>query len=90
MARIRQYADKYATADLVGELNAQMCRKKITQAELAKMLNISQPSVSKYLNHPGEMPVRVFRGMVAALSPNPAICMRFLQFSKSAIKGEIE
>lgn len=87
MPRIRQNADKYAAADLVGELAAQMSRAGLTQEELGGMIGLSQPTVSKYLRYPGIMPMEVFRQMVAVLNPDPVICLTFLKFGKKAIKS---
>lgn len=90
MPRIRQNADKYALADLSGELRCQMSRKGYTQDDLAKSLHISQGTVSKYIKNPGVIPMNVFRGMVALLQPDVGICLAYLKFGKQAIKEAAE
>lgn len=86
MPRIRQNADKYAKDDMSREIRAQMARFTMPQRELAHKLNLSQSTVSKYIRDPDVMPMKVFRGMAEALNLDPMICMKFMKFSKSAIR----
>lgn len=70
MPRIRQYADRDAMADFMGELNAQRARFGYdTQRSLAPVIGVCQATAGNYIRNPETIPFGVLRAIVKAVKP---------------------
>lgn len=89
MPRIRQYADRDAMRDFMGELKAQCARLDYdTQEKTARLLGVSQPTAGRYLKDPenGGMTFKAFRILVKTVKPDPEITLRMLGYGTNDLK----
>ncbi len=91
MPRIRQYAQKYADADFMKEIQHQKVECGIkTDAKLAELINISKSNFCNRKKRPENFTVAELRGLVATLSPDPVILLKFLGYQGRDIPEEIK
>ena len=87
MPRIRQYADRDAMKDFIGEINAQRARFGYdTQRSLAPVLGVCQATAGNYIRNPETIPFGVLRAIVKAVKPDPGILLKALGYSTQDIK----
>lgn len=87
MPRIRQYAERDAMKDFVGEINAQRARYGYNSSqEFGKAIGVCQKSACNYLNDPDTIRVGTLRVIVKAIKPNPGIVLKALGYSTQDIK----
>ena len=87
MPRIRQYADRDAMDDFIGELNAQRARFGYdTQRSLAPVLGVCQATAGNYIRNPETIPFCVLRAIVKAVKPDPGILLKALGYTTQDIK----
>lgn len=87
MPRIRQYADRDAMADFIGELNAQRARFGYdTQRSLAPVLGVCQATAGNYIRNPETIPFGVLRKLVKVLKPDPVLLLRAMGYNTQDIK----
>ncbi len=87
MPRIRQYAERDAMKDFVGEINAQRARFGYdTQRSLAPVLGVCQATAGNYIRNPETIPFGVLRAIVKAVKPDPGILLKALGYSTQDIK----
>jgi transcriptional regulator with XRE-family HTH domain len=76
MPRIRQYAEKYAMADLSAHIKGRMRNSGITQEDLGVQLRKSQQSISRLLNKPERMPIGTLRKICKFVDIDPETIMK--------------
>lgn len=87
MPRIRQYADRDAMADFMGELNAQRARFGYdTQRSLAPVLGVCQATAGNYIRNPETIPFGVLRKLVKALKPDPVLFLKAVGYTTTDIQ----
>lgn len=87
MPRIRQYAERDAMKDFVGEINAQRARYGYNTCELfGEAIGVCTKSAWNYVNNPGLIRFDVLRAMVKAIRPDPGIMLKALGYSTQDIK----
>lgn len=87
MPRIRQYAERDAMKDFVGEINAQRARFGYdTQRSLAPVLGVCQATAGNYIRNPETIPFGVLRAIVKAVKPDPGILLKALGYTTQDIK----
>ena len=87
MPRIRQYAERDAMKDFVGEINAQRARFGYdTQRSLAPVLGVCQATAGNYIRNPETIPFGVLRAIVKAIRPDPGILLKALGYTTQDIK----
>lgn len=87
MPRLRQYADRDAMKDFVGEINAQRARFGYdTQRSLAPVLGVCQATAGNYIRNPETIPFGVLRAIVKAIRPDPGILLKALGYTTQDIK----
>ena len=87
MPRIRQYADRDAMKDFIGEINAQRARFGYdTQRSLAPVLGVCQATAGNYIRNPETIPFGVLRAIVKAVKPDPGILLKALGYTTQDIK----
>ena len=87
MPRIRQYAERDAMEDFMGELNAQRARFGYdTQRSLAPVLGVCQATAGNYIRNPETIPFGVLRAIVKAVKPDPGILLKALGYTTQDIK----
>ena len=88
MARLRQNEEKDTMKDFVAEINAQCGRYGYkTQASLAKVLDVCQPTVGNYLRSPETIPLGTLRKIVKQLKLDPVVLLRMLGYSTKQIQS---
>lgn len=88
MPRLRQNAEKDAMKDFVAEINAQCGRFGYkTQASLARLLDVCQPTVSNYLKMPETIPLGKLREIVKQLKIDPVVLLKMLGYSTKQIQS---
>lgn len=89
MPRIRQLAQKYADEDFIKEVKCQKIQVGIkADYELASLLDISPPCLSKRLRHPETMTVKDLRGFIRILKLDPVFVLKMLGYSSKEIPKE--
>lgn len=83
MPRIRQYADKYAMADLSSHISGRMKTAGITQEDLGIKLKKSQQTISRLLSKPEKMPIGVLRTICKIVDIDQAAVMKAVWCEKS-------
>lgn len=87
MPRIRQYAERDAMKDFLGEINAQRSRFGCnTFQEFGKVLGVCPKSAWNYLQDPDSIRIGTMRKIVKALKPNPIYVLLAIGYSKNDIK----
>lgn len=87
MPRIRQYAERDATKDFLGEINAQRARFGYnTCEEFGKAIGVCPKSAWNYLNDPDRIRLGSLRAIVKTIKPNPGIVLKALGYSTQDIK----
>lgn len=87
MPRIRQYADRDAMADFMGELNAQRARFGYdTQRSLAPILGVCQATAGNYIRNPETIPFGVLRKLVKVLKPDPVLFLKAVGYTTTDIQ----
>ena len=87
MPRIRQYAERDAMKDFVGEINAQRARFGYdTQRSLAPVIGVCQVTAGNYMRNPDTIPFGVLRAIVKAIRPDPGILLKALGYTTQDIK----
>lgn len=81
MPRIRQYADKYAMADLSAHIKGRMKACGITQEALAGKVELSQQSVSRLLGHPEDISVGLLRKICKIVELDQSVLINALACS---------
>ena len=61
MPRIRQYAARYAIADLGAHIKGRIKLSGLTQVQLGEKLGMNQQSVSRLLRHPEKLSIKRLR-----------------------------
>ena len=88
MARLRQNEEKDTMKDFVAEINAQCGRYGYkTQASLAKVLDVCQPTVGNYLRSPETIPLGTLRKIVKQLRIDPVVLLRMFGYSAKQIQS---
>lgn len=88
MPRLRQNAEKDTMKDFVAEINAQCGRFGFkTQAALAQLLDVCQPTVSNYLRMPETIPLGKLRLLVKQLKIDPIVLLKMLGYSTKQIQS---
>lgn len=87
MPRIRQYAERDAMADFMGELNAQRARFGYdTQRSLAPVLGVCQATAGNYIRNPETIPFGVLRKLVKVLKPDPVLFLKAVGYTTTDIQ----
>ena len=87
MPRIRQYAERDAMKDFVGEINAQRARFGYdTQRSMATVLGVCQATAGNYIRNPETIPFGVLCDIVKAIRPDPGILLKALGYTTQDIK----
>ena len=87
MPRIRQYAERDAMKDFLGEINAQRARFGYnTCEEFGKAIGVCTKSAWNYLNDPDRIQFDSLRAIVKTIKPNPGIVLKALGYSTQDIK----
>ena len=87
MPRIRQYAERDAMKDFLGEINAQRARFGYnTCEEFGKAIGVCTKSARNYLNDPDRIRFDSLRAIVKTIKPNPGIVLKALGYSTQDIK----
>ena len=87
MPRIRQYAERDAMKDFLGEINAQRARFGYnTCEEFGKAIGVCTKSAWNYLNEPGRIRFDSLRAIVKAIRPDPGILLKALGYTTQDIK----
>ena len=71
MPRIRQYAEKYAMADLSAHIKGRMMSAGMNQEQLGIRLKTSQQSVSRLLSHPETISIGTLRKICKVVDIDP-------------------
>lgn len=87
MPRIRQYAERDAMKDFLGEINAQCGRYGLkSQKALGEALGVCQATAGNYLRNPNAIQLGTLRSMVQVLRLDPVIVLKVLGYSSKDIK----
>lgn len=87
MPRIRQYAERDAMKDFVGEINAQRARLGFgTQRTFGPAIGVCQVTAGNYMRNPDTIPFGVLRAIVKAIRPDPGILLKALGYTTQDIK----
>ena len=87
MPRIRQYAERDAMKDFVGEINAQRARNGYkTDVDFGRVIGVCAKTVWNYTNDPGSIRFNVLRAIVKAIRPDPGILLKALGYTTQDIK----
>lgn len=87
MPRIRQYADRDAMKDFIGEINAQRARNGYDSCErFGKAIGVCTKSAWNCINNPGNIRLDVLRAIVKAVKPDPGILLKALGYTTQDIK----
>ena len=87
MPRIRQYAERDAMKDFIGEINAQRARFGYdAQRSLAPVIGVCQATAGNYIRNPETIPFGVLRAIVKAVKPDPGILLKALGYTTQDIK----
>lgn len=87
MPRIRQYAERDAMKDFVGEINAQRARNGYkTDVDFGRVIGVCGKTVWNYTNDPGSIRFSVLRAIVKAIRPDPGILLKALGYTTQDIK----
>ena len=88
MPKLRQNAERDAMKDFVAEINAQCGRYGYkTQASLARLLDVCQPTVSNYMKSPETIPLGKLREIVKQLKLDPVVLLKMLGYSTKQIQN---
>ena len=87
MARIRQYADRYAAEDFRKEMRIRQGEQDLmSKAALAEAADLPRTTVTKRLAEPETMTFGEFRKLNEAVHPDPVAVLPLLGYTMKDIK----